>query len=140
MEPLHGQGAICKWGTTEFHITSFSFENSVGNDIDITSMSSTVSVDPDNTDRHFIAQDFDACFSGQGGGEFKIDFIWAQATVTIDPWSCVGFKRTLDVKAGVSSTGTNFSFLTTAILSNIVMSASTGDYLKGSAVFKLCSP
>lgn len=137
-EPLHAQGAVCRWGTTEFHITSLSVSNSAGQEIDITSMSSQVTTDPDDTKRNFIAQDFDCAFSAQGGGEIAIEFL-ADNSIG-DPWSCVGYKRLIDIKAGQGAPGQfghNFFWLGTAILTQVQAQLSTGDFIKGSAVFKL---
>lgn len=129
-EPLHAHGATCTWGTTSFQVFSFSLDNTnESQEIDITSMSSAVTQDPNNTDRNLISRDFDSCFSSDGNLEMKIEF-FGDASLG-NPWSCVGHKRPL------SFNSSGFKYESLAILSAVGASSSTGEFIKGSAVFRL---
>lgn len=138
-EPLHAQGATFTWGTTSFQITSFSLESSLeSQDIDITSMSSAVKDDPSNTGRKLVARDFDSCFSAQGGLEVKVDILLDSSIG--NPWNCIGEKRPLSVKVGTGTgalSPANLYWDQDAILTNFSGGAPTGDFLKGSATFRL---
>lgn len=138
-EPLHAQGAEFKWGTTSFNISSFSLETSIdAAEIDITSMSSRVFEDPENTKRKLIARDFDSCFSPEGGLELKVEFL-TDADLG-NPWLLVGQKRALSIRAGVESHSpslANFFWNQNAILTSFSGGASTGEFIRGSATFKL---
>lgn len=129
-EPLHAHNATCMWGTTSFQVTSFSLEsNADSQDIDITSMSSVVRPDPNNTDRFLISRDFDSCFSSDGNLELKIEFI-ADSDVG-DPWSCIGNKR------GLNFQSSGFNLNQESILSSVSAGGAVGEFIKCSAVFKL---
>lgn len=136
---VSGQGSTFTWGTTSFIITSVQVSNGLGSEIDITSMSSEVVEDSENTNRKLVVQDVDYCFSGKGGAEIGIEFfVPAGATVT-NPLDLVGSKRSLYF-ALPGSPGSDSAGITvqgTAVLSQLQFSVSTGEYVKGSATFKL---
>lgn len=136
---VSGQGSTFTWGTTSFIITSVQVSNGLGNEIDITSMSSEVVDDSENTSRKLVVQDTDACFSGRGGGEIAIEFFVPVGAKVKNPLDLVGSKRPLyfampDIP-GHSSPGIEIEG--TAVLSQLQFGASTGEYVKGSATFKL---
>lgn len=136
---VSGQGSTFTWGTTSFIITSVQVSNALGSEIDITSMSSEVVSDDENTDRKLVVQDVDYCFSGKGGAEIGIEFFVPAGSTVTNPLDLVGSKRPLKFampeSPGADSDG--ISIEGTAVLSRLQFSVSTGEYVKGSATFKL---
>lgn len=102
-------------------------------------MSSRTKPDPSNTNRLLVARDFDSCFSSEGGLELKVDILIDGSAGS--PWSVVGEKRDLSIMAGtgggVPEGAANFNWSQPAILTSFSGGASVGDFIKGSAVFKL---
>lgn len=135
---VSGQGATFTWGTTSFLLTSLNLSNSSGSEIDITSMSSEVVSDSQNSQRKLIAQDFDSCFSARGGGDLSIEFYADSSISNSNYLDIVGSQRLITLKLpGVDGTGVGFSIEKTGLLSQMSLGVATGEFVKGSATFKL---
>ena len=135
---VSGQGVTFTWGTTSFLLTSLNLSNSSGSEIDITSMSSEVVTDSENTSRKLIAQDYDSCFSARGGGELSIEFFADSSIANSNYLDLVGSQRTIDLKfPGPDGVGVGFSVNQTGLLTQMTLGVATGEFVKGSASFKL---
>lgn len=134
------QGTTFKWGTTELNVTSLAISAGSEGDIDITSMSSVVRQDSDNPDAKYIYRDTDSYFVGESLSEFQIEFFASTAINSGDVFDLVGKKRDLKVELPKDDSGTfapGFSLLQTAILTQMSLTANTGEFVRGSATFRL---
>lgn len=136
---VSGQGSTFTWGTTSFLITSVQVSNNLGNEIDITSMSSEFVTDDENTNRCLVVQDVDCCFSGKGGGEVSIEFFLPSGANAISPLDIVGSMRDLyfAIPNIANPDVSDLEVSSPAVLSQLQFGVSTGEYVKGSATFKL---
>lgn len=136
MDPYVAHGGTLSWGTYRLAVTSLQYSSQVNSEIDITSMASDVSQDPGNTQRKLVDQEFDTCFAGGGGGELNIDFFVYSTDLSI--FNAVGHTKRIEMWVQPSTAAApTFFFGFTAGLSQVQLGANTGEYVKGSAVFKL---
>jgi len=135
---ISGQGTQFTWGTTTFLLTSVSVQiGGQGGEIDITSMSSKTVQDPENTGKWLIIRDGDAAFAGEGDIELSVEFMagtWAAGAQTM-----VGRKKDLKMSfpSNDKGEGQGFSLISKAVLRQMSLGASTGEYVAGSATFRL---
>lgn len=128
--------------------TSVTYSASAGDEIEITSLASSVITDPSNTNRKYVRRQYDTCFAGEAA-EVTVEFF---ASHGANLMSLVGHARPLSVaipdteEGGTITTvssGTladvnqRHSFATTAILASLQLTATTGEYVRGSATFRL---
>jgi len=142
MSRVSSHGTTLAWGTTSFLVTSLSVSAAAGNEIDITSMSSEVVTDSENTSRRLVKQDFDSCFATDGG-EVSIEF-YAPTGNWI--FSSIGMKKTMALRFPIDEFGTvvlasndpnMIGIVKTAVMTQAQITASTGEYIRGSATFRL---
>jgi hypothetical protein len=142
MSRVSPQGTVLTWGTTRFLATSISVSASAGNEIDITSMSSEIVTDPENTNRKLVKQDFDSCFATDGG-EVSIEFFAPTGNWI---FSSVGMRKTMTLRFPIDEKGTivlnstdpnMLGIVKTAVMTQAQISATTGDFIRGSATFRL---
>jgi len=135
-------GSTLTWGTASFMLTSFSVQSggTGGNEMEITSMSSKVKQDPDNTDKWLVRRDFDAAFDGEGDISLSVDFLlepWMVTTKTAI--AAVGLKKdiSLILPADELGQGAGFQVVGKAILTQMSLGASVGEYVSGNATFRV---
>lgn len=140
MALITSHGATFAWGTYTFQVTSLQVSASAGSEIDITSMSSEVVSDPQNSSRKMIVPDYDAAVSARYGSEMSIEFFASSDITATNYFDVVGSKRafTLTLPGGEGTAGSGtFSINKTAILTQMSLGAATGEYVKGSASFRV---
>jgi len=156
---ITSQGAKFTWGGIEFYATSISVRWFASDDIDISSMASDVMVDADNTSAKYVIKDRDCSMVE---AELSIDFFARGAVFNgMKIYGFVGqskdLKFSLPRKLKPEQDGYNpfeglthdtdpgqadpsnpqFRFLKRAILKNINLDVSPGEYVKGNAAFVL---
>lgn len=143
MDIVSGQGSTFTWGTSTFLITSVqvSASNDTGGEIDITSMSSEVIEDTENSGRKLIVQDFDACFSkrqGQGT-ELSVEFYASTDIADANYFDLIGSKRDLLLQfpRTANGEGVGFTVRGKGLLTSMQLGVSAGDFVKGSATFRM---
>lgn len=134
-------GSTFTWGTVTFHLTSLQVNAQSGGEIDITSMSSEVVADSANTRHKLIVPDYDTSHSARYGTDIQIEF-YADAQLTATNYfDCIGSKRKLSLKIPKSIDETAAFGLQilerTAAMTQMSLSGSFGEYVRGSATFKL---
>lgn len=133
---ISGHGTQFTWGTVTFSLTSVSISSSA-DEVEITSMSSYVRTDPLNTNSKRVVRDYDS--GSAGDTTINVEFVagpWIN-TLLVNDW--VGQRRDLFFRfpANDLGQGTGFGGTAPAVLTQISLGASTGDYVRGSAVFRL---
>lgn len=109
----------------------------------MTSMSSEVVTDPSNSRHKLIVPDYDSAISARYGTEVQMEFYAGTEITATNYFDVIGSKRLLTVKlpksANANDTATvGFQILErTAILSQMTLGASAGEYVKGSATFRI---
>jgi len=124
------------WGNAAFAVTSLKRSASSAVEVDLTSMSSYFSSDPDNTDRKMIWREVEACVADPG--ELSIEFFAVGSQMYALP-DAIGLKKLLTVNErdlDGNETG-NVLVSYQAILTKVDLDASVGEYVRGSVTFKL---
>lgn len=139
---ISGQGSIFKWNKIDFWVTAIQISIDSGSLIDITSMSSRKIPDPENTGREFIEPDWDLAFSGESLAEVSIDFFAEQWLNTENPLDMIGFKRPFELSFPADDTGKGKGFslgggTKKAVLKQVSLGVSAGEFVTGSATFRL---
>ncbi|NBX24042.1 MAG: hypothetical protein EBR52_08050 [Microbacteriaceae bacterium] len=141
MNPVSGHGTTCTWGTATFLLTSVSVQSGSGggNEIDMTSMSSMTRVDPDNTGKRLVKRDIDSAFDGEGDVSLSIDFFLEPWMVTSKTTSAVGLKKQLRLifPANDRGLGEGFKIESKAVLTQMSLGVGVGEFVSGSATFRL---
>jgi hypothetical protein len=139
MPYVSAHGATFTWGTFTFQITSLQVAANAGSEIDITSMSSEVVSDPANSNRKMIVPDYDTAMSARYGSDFSIEFYASPDLTATNYFDVVGSKRafTFKLPSNELGTGVGLSIQKTAILTQMQLGATTGEYVKGSATFRV---
>ena len=134
-----GQGSVFTWGTTSYQLVSVRVTADAGSVIDITSMSSEVVEDHEDKTRKSIVPDWDTSVSSRYGNEVSVEFLAGDEITATNYFDCIGSKRTLTFKVPKPDKTTEFGFsiAKTAILTQMELTAAVGDYVKGSATFKI---
>jgi hypothetical protein len=137
MSLLTPHGATIRWGTTDIEAVSISFSADAGGEIEITSMSSKVRPDPQNTNRRLITKDYDACFDGGNAPEVSVEYFASTGGISLTD---VGLSR--QFSASVRNADNTSALVTvvpstSAVLTRVQFSGSAGEYVRGSATFKL---
>ena len=137
MPYISSHGATLTWGTFTFQITSLQVAANAGSEIDITSMSSEVVSDPANNNRKMVVPDFDTASSARYGSEISVEFYAGLGITAANYFDVVGSKRAFTLTLPGESTGTSLSINKMAILTQMQLGATTGEYVKGSATFRV---
>ena len=123
------------------HVTDLQVSAQSGGEIDITSMSSEVVADPANSRHKLVVPDYDSAISARYGTEVQMEFFAGAEITATNYFDVIGSKRNLTVKfpRSVDQTATvGFQILErTAILTQMTLGASAGEYIKGSATFRI---
>jgi hypothetical protein len=137
MSAISGQGTKFTWGTSTFLLTSVSVQIGGQGDIDITSMSSKTVQDDENTGKWLVHRDVDVAFAGEADVELSVEFL-AEAWIK-DAKEMVGRKRNLVMSfpADDEGEGEGFSLSSKAVLRQMSLGVSTGEFVAGSATFRL---
>jgi hypothetical protein len=138
MSLITPHGATIRWGTTDINAVSISLSADVGGEIEITSMSSKVRADPQNTNRRLITKDYDACFDGGNVPAVSVEFFAGTSGISL---SDVGSSRLFNVsflRADNTAGGPALQIpQCSAVLTQVQLTGSAGEYVRGSATFKL---
>jgi hypothetical protein len=141
MKLVSGQGSTFRWGVYEFLVTSIDISvGGAANEIDITSMSSKKVPDEDNTGKFLIERDWDTAFAGANDAEVQIDFFAEQWIGKTNPLDLVGLKRDLRMTFPADEQGRGEGFSLgerKAVLTQMSLGVSTGEFVTGSATFRL---
>jgi|688.fasta_scaffold02400_19 hypothetical protein len=140
MDFLSGHGATLTWGTHSLIVTSVSVSADAGSEIDMTSMSSEVVSDPYNSNRKLVVRDYDSCVSAKYGNELTVEFLCGTNMATASNLTMVGSKRllTFAMKTGDGATGVaTYINSQTALMTQLQLSGSVGELMRGSASFKI---
>jgi hypothetical protein len=140
---ITGADVTFSWGTVTFALTSLSVDITASGEVDITSMSSITYNDPENTGKKFIHKDFDCPISEC---EIRIDFFAEDSLINgQNPNKWVGLKKNLTV--GFQPNDGSVKFLSggpspfhlnsMAVLTNFSLTDSVGEFVRGSATFRL---
>lgn len=104
-------------------------------------MSSEVVADPANSRHKLVVPDYDSAISARYGTEVQMEFYAGAEITAANYFDVIGSKRLLTVKLPKSANETatvGFQILErTAILSQMTLGASSGEYVKGSATFRI---
>jgi hypothetical protein len=134
-------GSTFTWGTTTFYLTSLQVNAQSGGEIDITSMSSEVVADSANTKHKLIVPDYDTSYSARYGTDIQIEFFAGADLTTSNYFDCIGSKRLLTLKIPQSVDATASPGLQilarTAAMTQMSLTGGVGEYVKGSATFKI---
>lgn len=147
MTRITSQGTVVVWAGVELEATSVTYSASAGDEIDITSLASSVRTDPSNSLRKFVTREYDSCFAGEAA-ELSVEFFAAAGANLAD---LVGHKRGLSVSMPNSETGASVTTITNqpsspanafawsrdAILANLQITATTGEYVRGTTTFRM---
>ena len=139
---VSSHGSTFTWGTVTFHLTSLQVNAQSGGEIDITSMSSEVVTDSANTRHKLLVPDYDTSYSARYGTDIQIEFFADKELTATNYFDCIGSKRLLTLmipaEAGVSPLSPGFQILArTAAMTQMSLTGAAGDYVKGSATFKI---
>ena len=142
MNPVTGQGTRFAWGTAQYTLTAVSLQSGGGggSEIDITSMSSKVVTDGDNTNKKFVTRDVDSAFAGAGDVSLSVDFLLDSKIATTQVHSAVGLKRQLVLtlpSSDAAAFAPGIKIESSAVLTQLSLGVSTGEYVSGSATFRL---
>lgn len=140
MALITSHGASLTWGGNTFQVTSLQVSASAGSEIDITSMSSEVVSDPEDDSRKMIVPDYDTAVSARYGSEMSIEFFASRDITATNYLDVVGSNRsfTLTIPSGEGATlGGGMSISKQAILTSMSLGAATGEFVKGSASFRV---
>jgi hypothetical protein len=143
-EPFSSHCLKLYWGGDVFYANSIKRTASSATEVDVTSMDSTITSDPNNTDRNMIWKEVESCVADPG--EVTVDF-WAVKEDLYGLPDAIGYKKLLAVKelgTTVDSSGRPQSYETgvtllsyQCILTKVDIDASVGEYVRGSVTFKL---
>lgn len=138
MSLITPHNSVISWGTTTLDVTSISLSASSGGEVDMTSMSSKVRSDPQNTNRKLITRDYDT-FSDDGQiPDVSVEFFAKTPGISL---SDVGSKRDFSAQFYAPNVIIGTPVLSvpnvSAILTQVQLTGSAGEYVRGSATFKL---
>lgn len=136
VEPFSSHCLKLYWGGNVFYANSIKRTASSSTEVDVTGMNSTVTSDPDNTDRKMIWKEVESCVADPG--EVNVDF-WAVAADLRGLPDAIGYKRLLQVReldtAGANTGNVLVSYQ--CILTKVDLDANVGEYVRGSVTFRL---
>jgi hypothetical protein len=135
-EPFSSHYLKLYWGGNVFYANSIKRSASSAVEVDITSMNSTITSDPDNTDRKMIWKEVESCVADPG--EIAVDF-WAVSADLEGLPDALGYKRLLQVRK-VDDFGNETGDVLVSyqcILTKVDLDANVGEYVRGSVTFKL---
>jgi hypothetical protein len=137
MDFLSGHGATVTWGTHSLQVTSVSVSADAGGEIDMTSMSSEVVSDPYNSNHKLVVRDYDTCMSAKYGNELTIEFFCGTSVGKSDTLTMVGSRRNLSLVFQGDKTTMTYINSQTALMTQLQLSGSVGELIRGSASFKI---
>lgn len=141
MNLISGQGTTFRWNGIDFLATSVNISaGGSAAEIDITSMSSALVADRDNTGKFLVQRDWDSAFAGENDAEVSIEFFAEQWINTGNPFELVGLKRPLDLAFPSNDLGAGRGFAITgkkAVLTQMSLGVATAEYVTGNATFRL---
>jgi hypothetical protein len=129
MTPISSHGLSCSWGGTTMTVVSLQHGRQAGGEVDVTSFSSEVTYDPNNTDHAMVVKDVDYGVVDPG----SVGLSFQANTDILALLDYVGTKRTLSF----SSEDGSFSVSFGAFLTEISFDAKVGSMIEGSCTFKL---
>jgi len=135
-EPFSSHCLSISWGSNAFAVTSLKRSASSAVEVDLTSMDSQFTSDPENTDRKMIWREVDSCVADPG--ELTIEFFAISRQMHALP-DAIGLKKLLTVRERDFSGRDTGDVLVSyqAILTRVDLDASVGEYVRGSVTFKL---
>jgi len=122
-------GLSCSWGDTTMTVVSLQHGRSASGEIDVTSFSSQVTYDQNNTDHAMVVKDVD--YAVIDPGSVGVSFQANPEIISLLDY--VGTKRTLSF----SNEDGSFSVSFGAFLTEINFDAKVGAMIEGSCTFKL---
>ena len=128
-------GAVCTWGNTRLNVQSVRASYSAPSEIDITGMQAIVDSDPNDTNRKIVRRQVD--YGVRDLGEVSLDFV---ANTSVTNFSrLIGTRGLFEFKSSSNSPGVGGYSLTSpfAYLTSFSIQAQVGDFVRGSATFKL---
>lgn len=139
---ISGQGSVITWNKIDFLTTAIQVTIDSGSLIDITSMSSRKVIDPENTGKEYIQPNWDLAFSGDSLAEISIDFFLQEWGTKTNPVNLVGLNRDFVMSFPENEKGERKGFelgggTKKAVLKQISLGVSTGEFVTGSATFRL---
>jgi hypothetical protein len=135
-EPFSSHCLKLYWGGNVFYANSIKRSASSATEVDVTSMDSTITSDPKNTNRKMIWREVDSCIADPG--EVAVDF-WAVKEDLYGLPDALGYKKLLQVKeVGTDGRETSNVLLSyQCILTKVDIEANVGEYVRGSVTFRL---
>jgi hypothetical protein len=131
---LTPHGAVCVWGTTRLSVQSVRASYSAPSEIDITGMQAVVDSDPNQTNRKIVRRQVD--YGVRDLGEVSMDFFAGAAVNNFS--SLVGTRRPLTFSSTATTSATGYAVTSPyAYLTSFSVQAQVGDFIRGSATFKL---
>lgn len=136
VEPFSSHCLRLYWGDDVFYANSIKRAASSSTEIDITNMDSTITSDPNNTDRKMIWKEVESCVADPG--EVTVDF-WAVKEDMYGLPDAIGYKRLLNVKERDADGNDTSNVLLSyqCILTKVDLEANVGEYVRGSVTFRL---
>lgn len=135
-EPFSSHCLKLYWGGSVFYANSIKRSASSASEVEVTGMNSTITSDPNNTDRKMIWKEVESCVVDPG--EVTVDFFAASRDFYRLP-DAIGNKRLLVVKerstSGVELPTVLLSYQ--CILTKVDFDANVGEYVRGSVTFRL---
>jgi hypothetical protein len=135
-EPFSSHCLSFSWGENAFNATSIKRSASSAVEVDVTHMESKITSDPQNTDRKMIWKEVES--SVVEPGEVAIEFFAVSTQMYALP-EAIGWKQLLTVTErdlDGNDTG-NVLVSYQAILTKVDLDAAVGEFVRGSATFKL---
>jgi hypothetical protein len=135
-EPFSSHCLKLYWGGNVFYANSIKRSASSATEVDVTSMTSTITSDPDNTDRKMIWKEVESCVADPG--EVNVEF-WAVSEDLYGLPDAIGYKRLLQVRELDQNGNPTGSILLSyqCILTSVSLDANVGEYVRGSVTFRL---
>jgi hypothetical protein len=128
-------GAVCTWGDTRLNVQSVRASYSAPSEIDITGMKAIVDSDPNDTNRKIVRRQVD--YGVRDLGEVSLEFV---ANTSVSNFSnLIGTRRSFSFVSSSGSLDVAGYSLTSpfAYLTSFSIQAQVGDFIRGSATFKL---
>ena len=119
-----------------FYANSIKRTASSATEVDVTSMNSKITSDPNNSDRKMIWKEVESCVADPG--EVTVDF-WAVKEDLYGLPDALGYKKLLAVReVGTDGVETGTVLLSyQCILTKVDLDANVGEYVRGSVTFRL---
>ena len=135
-EPFSSHCLSFSWGENAFNATSIKRSASSAIEVDVTNMKSKITSDPLNTDRKMIWKEVESGIADPG--EITIEFFAISRQMYALP-DAIGWKQLLTVTERDLQGNDTGNVLVSyqAILTKVDLDASVGEFVRGSATWKL---